>query len=130
MATGTTAIRAPSPSIDNHQIVLGQLKEIAEVAQRQRGSPMNSFVTLGELVSAGVVNYRGTTVSPGKTSTSSTTTVATKAGPAGPTGATGSVGVEGPQGNVGATGATGDTGASASLVSWAAQVSALVSLRI
>jgi hypothetical protein len=129
MATGTTAIRAPSPSIDNHQIVLGQLKEIAEVAQRQRGNPLDSFVKLGELVSAGVVNYRGTTVSPVKTSTSGASNGTNQQGPPGPTGAPGSQGFEGPQGNPGATGDTGPPGLNATGVS-PFLVAAMASLRI
>lgn len=47
--TGTSAIQTPTP--DNVQTVLKQLKEVAEVGQRQRGDPMNSFVRVSDLVS-------------------------------------------------------------------------------
>jgi hypothetical protein len=62
---GVTAIRAPTPDIANHQVVLTQLKEATETAQRIRGAPNDSYVTLGELISAGLVKYIGGTISPG-----------------------------------------------------------------
>jgi len=62
---GVTAIRAPTPDIQNHQVVLTQLKEETEVGRRIRGNPDDSFVTLGELISAGILKYIGKTVSPG-----------------------------------------------------------------
>lgn len=60
----TTAIRAPDDS--NHQVVLSQLKEVAEIGQRLRGDPLDSFVRVSELVDAGVLrilNGRVTTAS-------------------------------------------------------------------
>lgn len=47
--TGTTAIQTPTP--DNIQTVLKQLKEVAEVGQRLRGDPLTSFVRVSDLVS-------------------------------------------------------------------------------
>jgi hypothetical protein len=61
---GPTAIRAPTPSIDNHQTVLTQLKETTETAQRLRGNPSDSYAKIGELVSAGIIIFDGGTVSP------------------------------------------------------------------
>lgn len=62
---GPTAIRAPTPDLSNHQTVLTQLKETTETAQRIRGNPNQSYVTLGELISAGIIVFLGGTVSPG-----------------------------------------------------------------
>jgi hypothetical protein len=62
---GPTAIRSPTPSISNHQTVLTQLKETTETAQRIRGNPLQSYVTLGELINAGIVKFLGGVVSPG-----------------------------------------------------------------
>ena len=59
-----TAIRAPTPDIANHQAVLTQLKEETELGRRIRGDANNSFVTLGELISAGIVKYIDKVVSP------------------------------------------------------------------
>lgn len=58
----TTAVRTPTDDPQNHTIILRQLKETTEVAQRLRGDPLQSFVRLGELVSAGVVRIAGQTV--------------------------------------------------------------------
>jgi hypothetical protein len=63
---GPTAIRAPTLDLKNHQTILTQLKETTETASRQRGNPLQSYVKLGELVDAGIVDYLGGTVSPGK----------------------------------------------------------------
>lgn len=62
---GPTAIRSPTPDIGNHQTVLTQLKETTETAQRLRGNPDQSYVTLGELINAGIVKFLGGVVSPG-----------------------------------------------------------------
>lgn len=62
---GPTAIRAPTPDLSNHQTVLTQLKETTETAQRLRGNPLQSYVTLGELISAGIIKFLGGVVSPG-----------------------------------------------------------------
>lgn len=53
----TTAIRAPTTDSQNHQIVLRQLKEVAETGQRLRGNPLDSYVQVGELVNAGIVRF-------------------------------------------------------------------------
>lgn len=47
-----TSITAPSASGDNHSLVLGQLKETTEIAQRLRGDPNDSFVRVSEINSA------------------------------------------------------------------------------
>jgi len=62
---GPTAIRSPTPDIKNHQTVLTQLKETTETAQRLRGNPNQSYVTLGELINAGIVKFLGGVISPG-----------------------------------------------------------------
>ncbi len=62
---GPTAIRAPTPDLSNHQTVLTQLKETTETAQRLRGNPLQSYVTLGELINAGIIKFLGGVVSPG-----------------------------------------------------------------
>lgn len=72
---GPTAIRAPTPSVANHQVVLTQLKETTETAQRLRGNPNQSYVTLGELISAGIIKFIGGVVSPGVKASSSGGTV-------------------------------------------------------
>jgi hypothetical protein len=51
----TTAIRAPTTDPVNHQIVLRQLKEASETANRLRGNARDSFAQVGELVDAGIV---------------------------------------------------------------------------
>jgi hypothetical protein len=53
----TTAIRSPTDDINNHTIVLRQLKEVAEVGQRLRGDPTESFVRVKELVNAGIARF-------------------------------------------------------------------------
>lgn len=47
-----TSITAPTTTGDNHGLVLGQLKETTEIAQRLRGDPMDSFVRVSELLNA------------------------------------------------------------------------------
>lgn len=47
-----TSITTPTPSGDNHTLVLGQLKETTEIAQRLRGDPKDSFVRVSEIMSA------------------------------------------------------------------------------
>lgn len=51
----STAIRSPTEDLSNHTICLRQLKETTEIAQRLRGDPMDSFVSVGELVNAGII---------------------------------------------------------------------------
>jgi hypothetical protein len=71
----TTAIRAPTKDVGNHQVVLTQLKETTEVAQRLRGNPGDSFVRLSELIAAGIVNYAGGVISANKITNGSASTV-------------------------------------------------------
>ena len=47
-----SSITTPIDSQENHTRVLGQLKEVAEIGQRLRGNPYDSFVRVSELVSA------------------------------------------------------------------------------
>lgn len=54
----STAIRAPGKDPANHELVLSQLKEVAEVGQRVRGDPLDSFVRVSELVEAGILEIR------------------------------------------------------------------------
>lgn len=63
---GPTAIRAPTLDLDNHKTVLTQLKETTETASRLRGDPNDSYVKLGELISAGIVQFIGGVISPPK----------------------------------------------------------------
>lgn len=44
-----TSITAPTKETENHAIVLGQLREVVEIAQRLRGDPLDSFVRVSEL---------------------------------------------------------------------------------
>ena len=60
----TTAIQAPRADGSNTVDILRQLKETTEVAQRLRGDPNDSFVTLGELVAAGIARSVNGTVQP------------------------------------------------------------------
>jgi hypothetical protein len=53
----STAIRAPNDDPANHKIVLTQLKETTEIAQRLRGDPLDSFVRVRELVDAGMMRF-------------------------------------------------------------------------
>jgi hypothetical protein len=77
-ATTPTAIKGTSitqPTADpaNHKIVLGQLKETTEIAQRQRGDPNDSFVRVSELLNVtGATLINGTIQPPAATTSSST----------------------------------------------------------
>lgn len=75
MATGTTAIRSPTDDIKNHTIVLRQLKEVAEVGQRLRGDPTDSFVKVSELVNAGLARFTNNQIQPPESSSSGTFTI-------------------------------------------------------
>jgi hypothetical protein len=61
---GPTAIRAPTLDLDNHKTVLTQLKETTEIASRLRGNPSDSYIKVGELVDAGLINFIGGIISP------------------------------------------------------------------
>lgn len=58
----TTAIQTPSDK--NHTLVLRQLKEVAEVGQRLRGDPQDSFVRVSELVNSGLFRLVNGTLQP------------------------------------------------------------------
>lgn len=58
----TTAVQTPSD--DNHTTVLRQLKEVAEVGQRLRGDPSDSFVRVSELTNAGIMRLVNGTLQP------------------------------------------------------------------
>lgn len=62
-----TSIKAPTGSMDNHTMVLQQLKETTEIAQRLRGDPQDSYVRVSELVAAGLIRLTGVVVQPGST---------------------------------------------------------------
>lgn len=72
----STAIRAPTDDPANHTLVLRQLKETTEIAQRLRGDPMDSFVRVSELLATGLVRYTNGQIQPplSNTSTSVPTT--------------------------------------------------------
>ena len=53
----STAIRVPIEDTGNHTIVLRQLKETTEIAQRLRGDPLDSFVRVRELLNSGVIRF-------------------------------------------------------------------------
>jgi hypothetical protein len=52
------------------------LKETTETASRTRGNPNDSYVKLGELISAGVIKFIGGVISPGTKSTGTTIHIA------------------------------------------------------
>lgn len=66
-----TSITAPSASGDNHSLVLGQLKEVAEIGQRLRGDPNDSYVRVSEVNSALGTRMVNGTLQPPNTTTSS-----------------------------------------------------------
>lgn len=70
-----TSITTPMESGDNHTLVLGQLKEVAEIAQRLRGDPNDSFVRVSELVSATGVRLVSGTIQPPNSSVAAAGTV-------------------------------------------------------
>ncbi len=73
-AIKSTAIQ--SPTKDNHEVVLRQLKEVAEIGQRQRGDPQDSFVRVSELVRLGIVRMVNNTLqAPSTLGTSGSTVV-------------------------------------------------------
>lgn len=60
----STAVRAPVDNTQNHTVVLRQLKEIAELGQRLRGDPLDSFVRVRELVNSGIARFTGDQIQP------------------------------------------------------------------
>jgi hypothetical protein len=85
-----TSITTPTASMDNHTLVLGQLKETAEVAQRLRGDPQDSFVRVSELVNATGARLVNGTIQPPTSSTTSSAGTVTVADSITGTGAAGS----------------------------------------
>jgi hypothetical protein len=80
-ATTRTAIKGTSitqPTADgaNHALVLGQLKETTEIAQRLRGDPNDSFVRVSELINATGARLVNNTVQPPNSTNSSAVSVA------------------------------------------------------
>ena len=59
-----SAIRVPVDELQNHTIVLRQIKEAIEVAQRQRGDPQDSFVRVAELVQTQLVRFTNSQIQP------------------------------------------------------------------
>ena len=62
-----TSITTPQASGDNHTLVLGQIREVVEIAQRLRGDPQDSFVRVSEIVHALGVRYVNGTLQPPST---------------------------------------------------------------
>jgi hypothetical protein len=89
-----TSIQTPTSSLENHTAVLKQLKEVAEIGQRLRGSVGDSFVRVSELLNTGVARVVNGTIQPQNTVTGSPATVAPDGGPTG-TGLVGSTGTYG-----------------------------------
>lgn len=71
-----TSITTPQATGANHTLVLGQLKETTEIAQRLRGDPGDSFVRVNELVSALGARLVNGTVQPPLPGTAAAITVA------------------------------------------------------
>ena len=63
-----TAIQTPQADPATHMVVLRQLKEVAEIGQRLRGDPGDSFVRVSELVNLGLVRLVNDTLQPYQTS--------------------------------------------------------------
>ena len=59
-----SAIRVPVDELQNHTIVLRQIKEAIEVAQRQRGDPQDRFVRVAELVQTQLVRFTNSQIQP------------------------------------------------------------------
>lgn len=53
----STAISSPQKDPSGHADILRQLKEVAEVGQRLRGDPLDSFVRVSELVNLDLVRF-------------------------------------------------------------------------
>lgn len=70
-----TSITTPTETGDNHTLVLGQLKEVAEIGQRLRGDPKDSFVRVGELMNATGARLVNNTVQPPNSTAASAGTV-------------------------------------------------------
>lgn len=66
----SSAIRSPTDDIQNHTIVLRQLKEAVELAQRLRGSAGDSFVRVSELINSGLARLVNGAVVPSSTTAS------------------------------------------------------------
>lgn len=63
--TGLKTTAVQNPTADNLVVVSRQLKEIAEVGQRLRGDPLDSFVRVRELVNTGLIRVvNGSVVGP------------------------------------------------------------------
>lgn len=59
-----TAIETPGQDPASHLPVLKQLKEVAEIGQRLRGDPLDSFVRVSELVKLGIARLVNGTLQP------------------------------------------------------------------
>lgn len=68
-------IGLPSPTVEpkQHAEMLRSVKEILEIAQRQRGDPLKSFVRLEELVSLGLADANGNLLASSSSTSSGTT---------------------------------------------------------
>jgi hypothetical protein len=70
-----TSITTPMADGTNHTLVLGQLKETTEIAQRLRGDPNDSFVKVSEVNSALGTRMVNNTLQPPNSSTAASSTV-------------------------------------------------------
>jgi len=68
-----TSITAPTADSKNHQVVLQQLKETTEIAQRQRGDPNDSFVRVSEFTNVTGAKLVNDTLQPAALATSTAT---------------------------------------------------------
>ena len=70
-----SAIESPTQDPATHLAVLRQLKEVAEIGQRVRGDPGDSFVRVSELVGLGLARLVNSTLQPYPSSGSTTAPV-------------------------------------------------------
>lgn len=84
----TSAIQSPTNSPANHTAVLKQLKENVEAGQRLRGDPMQSFVTVADLLNTGTARFVNGRVLPQNTDISNPAYVAPGSSPTGVNGVT------------------------------------------
>jgi hypothetical protein len=59
MSQRPVGLPAPTADPKQHRELLRAIKEVVEIAQRQRGDPMKSFVRLEELRDLGLVDEHG-----------------------------------------------------------------------
>lgn len=67
MAAKYPSLPQPGSDLKQHTELLRAIKEFIEIAQRQRGDPMKSFVRLEELSELGLADFAGNTRPPAQT---------------------------------------------------------------